>query len=270
MIDVNEFIAQSNDKFEKLKRMCIDTIDWDKYDNTNEYNIKYGKDISIIASDKQMFSASILRHIDVNKCLFSKLHNNLPKRSLKQNYTLYYFDNNDKLIMSEYLLDDLTKQLIFYISNGNENIQIKYFIMPDENGQQKKYFSAAEYALYDSENKVIKCETYIIRSKPPYGISAYGEYYKYDDEGKLIRAIKYDDYNKKFKMDAAIKELCPELVINPLIFEYDFEYEQDHIFCQKTRKYSRNENKIKRFELNISELIKLSDNGVDCFGIKKL
>lgn len=68
IISVVEFIEQSYDKFEKLKNKWTETIDSNKYDNLNEYYVKYGKDMSIHYSDKAMFSSSVLRHIDANKC----------------------------------------------------------------------------------------------------------------------------------------------------------------------------------------------------------
>lgn len=265
LITVNEFIEQAYDKYNELKYKYIDTLDWEKYSDYSGYEVKYGKDTSILFSDKPMFSASILRHIDANKCLFSKLFKKIPKSSKPQEYTAYYYDN-EKLIMSEFKLDAYSKQITFYISNdNNEKVQITFFIMPNENGQPQKHLSSLEYSVYD-DNKLIKCETYINQSKPPYGISVYGEYYQYENS-KLIKAIKYDNYNSNFKMDAVMKELCPTLVINPYIYEYEFEYLDNSVFCQKTRKHSQNENNTNRYELKRAVLNDLSDNGVACFGM---
>ena len=266
-ITVNEFIEQAYTKYNELKCQFIDTINWEKYLNYNEYTIKYCKDNSIIFSDKTMFSASILRHIDANKCLFSRLMKK-PSSLKPQEYTSYFYDDNGKLIMSEFQMDIDTKYTTYYINNNNnnENVQIAFFIMPNEKRQLKKYFSSLEYAVYDNNNRLTKCETYISRPKPPYGISVYGEYYQYNGF-KLIKAIKYDDYNKNFKWSALMKEFCPTIIINPCIYEYYFEYLQDAILCKKIRKYSQNEDSINQYELKKAELIKLANNGVSCFGI---
>lgn len=264
-ITVNEFIEQAYTKYNELKCQFIDTINWEKYLNYNEYTIKYCKDNSIIFSDKPMFSASILRHIDANKCLFSKLIKK-PSSLKSQEYTSYYYDDNGKLIMSEFQIDIYTKQTTYYINNNNENVQITFFIMPNEKMQLQKYFFSLEYSVYDDNNRLTKCETYIRQAKIPFGISVYGEYYQYNGF-KLIKAIKYDDYNKNFKMNAIMKEFCPTIVINPCIYEYYFEYLQNAIFCKKIRKYSQNEDSINQYELKKTELIKLASNGVSCFGI---
>lgn len=268
IIDVVEFIDQAYDKFEEIKNKWIDTIDFNKHDSFSGYDVKYGKDISILFSDKSMFSSSVLRHIDANKCLFTVLKNRLLAKTKSQDYTLYYYDRDDKLILSEFVVDAFCKQRTYYMSNNIESVQISYFIMSTEYGQQKRYFDSVEYAVYDNNHRIIKCETYVNQSKQPYGVSVSGEYYMYEhNEGKLIKAVKYEDYNQNFMKNEIMRTLCPDLIINPYVYEYDFEYDQNHIFCQKVRKYSSNENKIDRYELHRDELIKLRNNGVNCFGV---
>lgn len=270
-IDVYEFIERSEHRFSELKHKWIDTIDLEEYNDSSRYTVKYGKDISITSSDKPMFSASILRHIDLNKSLFSRLYKNLPKKSNPGVYTSYFYNDEGHLIMSEFVIDVYSKQRTYFLCTDNENVQITYFIFQNKNGQSHKSFYSVEYALYDADKKLLACETYVNLFKPPYGISASGEYYKYDDtNGRLIAAVKFEDYNKNFinsDVDRICKQAVPDLVINPHEYNYLFEYNQGQVFCNKIKRYTYSQDKIYQYELNAEELTKLSNNGVICFGV---
>lgn len=147
-----------------------------------------------------------------------------------------------------------------------KKIWLRFFVMNNERGLPKVYFSAFERTVYDDKGRTLECEFYENKSSPPYGTAASAEYYEYEVT-TLIKAVKYEDYNTNFKPHKVLFEICPTLIINPYIFEYSFEYSEGSVFCEKKHKYSGEEDNIKRYELNKGELLKLSKYGADCFGI---
>lgn len=119
LIDVNEFIEKTNKNLNTVREKQNGFIDLEKYKNRSQYTVKIGKDISFNYCDRDMFSGSILRHIDANKCLFSALHRQLPKRANKAEYTLFYYEG-ERLIMSEFNMPGYGSRVTFYSCGENE------------------------------------------------------------------------------------------------------------------------------------------------------
>lgn len=265
LIDINNFVEKINSELNKKDGKWVDYIDLEKYRIRNQYTVKYGKDESFILYGKDMFSYGILRHIDANKCLFSALHRQMPKKSRNEEYTAFYYDD-EHLVMSEFKMPGYGSRITFYLCGENEKNQIAVFIMNNERNLPKVYFSTFEHSIFDDENRIVSNEFYENQSSDPYGVTASAEYYEYDGT-VLTNAIKYENYNKNFKPHSALKEICPTLIINPCIYEYAFEYSNNSVFCEKKHRYSQTENVIKKYELKNVELLKLLKNGVDCFGV---
>lgn len=260
LIDVNKFKENADENFGKIRDNFIARCDWDIYKGKEKFTVKFGKDISFSLSGKNMFGGDILRHADHNKCLFSPLHEKLSPRA--KDYTFYYFDG-DRLVLSEFPMSGYGSRITFYLYDNNAKDLMTFFVMNNERGMLSPSFSELVHSVYDDENRIVSCVFFNNKSGD---VSASGEYYEYEG-ARLIGAVKFEEYSKDCKPDKVILEICPTLIINPFIYEYNFEYTGSAVFCEIIRKYSREEDKAKRFELKNAELAGLKKYGVDCFGI---
>lgn len=281
-----EFVDNSKEKYNKLKEEYIDNIDWSIYKDRTGLTVKYGNDHSIECSGRAAFSGSILRHIDANKCLYSKMYNKIPERADKRNYGAYYFDP-DTLVMSEFVLGN-TKEIVFYLNEPCQKIQAGFFVtdkntfgengtytnlditdtLTESDGALRKILYYADHSVYDNMNRLVSSELYQNIFQPPYGMTASGEYYEYSGE-RLVHAVKYHEYNKNNYINSPsyLRADAPYIYCNPEIYYYDFEYGGGNIVCQKNRKRTPDETVSRQYELKNTELKKLLRHGINCFGI---
>ncbi|MDE7295465.1 MAG: hypothetical protein K2N72_13665 [Oscillospiraceae bacterium] len=258
LIDVNKFKENADESFGKIRDNFIARCDWDIYRGREKFTVKFGKDISFSLSGRNMFGGDILRHADYNKCLFSPLHGKLSPRS--KEYTFYYFDG-DRLVSSEFPMPGYGSRITFYLYDNNAKYLVTFFVMNNERGMPSPSFSELVHSVYDDENRIVSCE--IFNNKTG-SVSASREYYEYEGK-RLIRAVKFEEYSRDYKPDKVMLEICPTLIINPFIYKYNFEYAEAAVFCEIIRKYSREEDTSKRFELKNAVLAGLKKYGVDCF-----
>ncbi len=249
MIVNKEFIEEIRLRSEALCKKYSE-IDISKY-KEKICSALYGK-------DSRMFSRSILRHIDENKCLFKRLSSKLKENQNANDYAKFYFDEHESLIMSEVLLPYEQSVVTVYI---DEKIQATYLY-----ANKKCSLYSLECCEYDTDGKLLSCETYSVLFKPPYGIRVDSEYYTYRDN-LLLNAVKLENFNANFKLNEMMKALSPKRIINPDIYEYVFIYENE-VLCKKTYKFAEDNYLEETINLKKSELDKLKKHDIDCFGIE--
>lgn len=215
-----------------------------------------------------IFSNSILRHIDAGKCLYKQPSAKIRKGVDVNDYYMLYYDSNHKLVMSEPVYSHHFKLVTIYF---DKNIQITYSV--DDDGSTPQFspqFRSMEYTEYNNGH-IGSCEKFSQQYNSPYGVEISGEYYKYDGL-KLISAIRIENYNtayEPFQHPALSLGFIPGRIINPDIFCYDFEYDNpEKLICKKTQRYTSECNKENTITLAMSEIEKLSKFGLNCFGLE--
>ncbi len=224
-------------------------------------NVGYAKDTSYIYYNKNMFSKSLLHHINAKKCLIKRISKKLPEKANPNEYTLYYFDSDNKLLYSSLKIDERRKIVTVFF---DECVQIKYYVTKNTRDEESFSLLSAEINEFDDNNNIIKCETFKNEKKPPYGTSISCEYYYYDNE-ILSKIESFEDYNPNFTLDSFIKSYCPDRIINPEKFTYLFEKNNEDILVKKIRHYSESENRIEDFLFKRKEINRLKSNGINCF-----
>lgn len=227
-------------------------------------NVGYSKDTANIYYNKNMFSKSLLHHINAKKCLIKRISKKLPEKSNPNEYTLYYFDSDNKLLYSSLKIDEYRKMVTVFF---DKYVQIEYLGTKNIRGEESFEIISAEINEFDDNDNIIKCETFKNEKKPPYGTSISCEYYYYDDE-RLAKIESFENYNSNFALDSLIRFACPDRIINPEKFTYLFEKSNEDILVKKIRHYSESENRIENFLFKRKEINRLKSNGINCFDLE--
>lgn len=204
-------------------------------------DIRYGKSPLHI----NMFSCSLLRHIDAQSCHIKKLSNKIKAGANPRDYDAHFFDENGILVKSEYDLGDGENLVTVYISR---DFHVTYY-----NVMGRNYVHCAEYNEYDGDI-LMKSERIQVRSKIPKGIEYYGEYYKYGNN-QLTSAEKIENCYFSRTPEGYI----PNTKWNSFVQLYDFQYNNGSVAAHVTPG--------KRvLTLKEKDIDKLKNNGVYCFG----
>lgn len=228
---------------------------------SKKYNIGYAKDISNIYYNKNMFSKSLVHHFNAKKCLIKKILKKLPDTANPSEYTVYYFDSDNNLVYSSLKIDE-TKRIVTVFFD--KCVQIEYVVTKKNDDKECFSILSAEINEFDSNNNIIKCETFKNKKKHPYGTSISGEYYYYDNN-RLAKIESFVNYNPNFNLNSFIKSYCPDRIINPEKYTYLFEKNNEDILVKKIHYYSKTENRSEELLLKKNEIIKLQSNGINCF-----
>ncbi|MBQ6213288.1 MAG: hypothetical protein IJJ57_10415, partial [Ruminococcus sp.] len=111
------------EKFFKLTESYNSKLDHEFF--IKKFYVGYAKDSAYIFYNKNMFSKSILHHVDAKKCLIKKILKKIPANADPNEYTIYYFDSNNKLLYSSLGIDTLRKIVTVYF---DECVQIEYLV----------------------------------------------------------------------------------------------------------------------------------------------
>lgn len=219
-------------------------------------NVGYAKDTAYAYYDKNMFSKSLLHHINAKKCLIKRISKKLPEKANPNEYNLYYFDSDNKLLYSSLKIDENCKTITVFF---DKCVQIEYLVTKNYRGEESFSVLSAEINEFDDNNNIIKCETF-----KKYGTSISCEYYYYDKE-RLAKIESFENYDPNFALDRLIRFACPDRIINPEKFTYLFEKNNEDILVKKIRHYSESENRIEDFLFKRKEINRLKSNGINCF-----
>lgn len=246
------------EKYSTIKELYANKLDYSIFSKT--YNIAYAKDLSYIYYDKNMYSHSLLHHFNAKKCLFKRLMKKLPQNANPDEYTAFYFDSDNNLLFSSLRLDDNRRNITVFF---DENIQIEY--LATKNSDSKECFSilTVEVSEYDSNNNIIKCETFKNVLRQPYGISISVEYYNYSDN-KLTEIESYENYNQNFVLNDTIKLFCPDRIINPEHYKYQLIHKNDDILIKKIHYFSKKDTRTEELLFKQKEILKLKSKGIEC------
>ena len=247
------------EKFFKLTESYNSKLDHEFF--IKKFYVGYAKDSAYIFYNKNMFSKSILHHVDAKKCLIKKILKKIPANTDPNEYTIYYFDSNNKLLYSSLGIDTLRKIVTVYF---DECVQIEYLVTKNSFGEEIFDILSAEINEFDDNKKIIKCEVFKNEKKSPYGTSISIEYYFYDNE-RLSKVENYMNYNPNFILDSIVKMYCPNRIINPEKYTYLFKNNNDDILVKKIHHYSETEERIENLSLKRKEIEKLKSNGFNCF-----
>lgn len=226
-------------------------------------NVGYAKDTAIFY-DKNMFSKSLLHHINAKKCLIKRISKKLPNNANPNDYTLFYFDSNNKLLYSSFKIDENRKMVTVFF---DDRVQIEYYVTKNDYGKECFSIISAEINEFDDNNKIIKCETFQNEKKSPFGTSISCEYYYYDKEN-LAKIECYMNYNPNFyteRFNSFRRLYCPDRIINPEKYTYLFEKSNEDILVKKIHHFSETEDHIVNLLLTRKEINKLKSNGINCF-----
>lgn len=222
---------------------------------TKNLNVGYAKDTSNIYYGKNMFSKSLLHHINAKKCLIKRISKKLPEKANPNEYTFYYFDLDNKLLYSSLKIDENRKTVTVFF---DKCVQIEYLVTKNNRGEESFSVLSAEITEFD-DNNIIKCETF-----KKYGTSVSCEYYYYYNE-KLAKIESFENYDPNFTLDSFIRFACPDRIINPEKYTYLFEKNNEDILVTKIHHYSESQNRTENFLFNRKEINKLKSNGINCF-----
>ena len=205
---ITELTFKANDLYKKC--CLLQQADLTAYLASSD-NVRYGiQPIDFDVFDN-MFSCRLLRHFDNEQCQIKRLSKSLKCNANLSNYTLFFFNNSEKLLRSEFQVFPNEKIITIYFSKE------LCVLFRSING--KLYLYGAESNEYDNNERIIKSESIQIQPKMPTGIRFFGEYYHYNEEA-LISAEKIRDCFFRKQLNKYVWERNQK----PAIYSYSFKY----------------------------------------------
>ena len=103
----------------------------------------------------------------------------------------YYFDENDRIILSEKYVNQRLEYLNFYFYCGNECVLISYFLGKLAGFRKHPLFFICK-SEYDKSNRIIRCVESNLWGADVYEATSYEEHlFRYDDETTYVTRKKY-------------------------------------------------------------------------------
>lgn len=265
MREFNE--EQIMQKFEKIKRVCVDTFVPDM--TVGRENSKFIKDIYELDNP---FSKMITPHICSGKSLFKKVRNSIPKNGNKQEYIELFYDDEGRLVrgeldmgragfLSETLLGaDSSKFVTFYLSDD-------LWIDVTANsvaGDYKYSWTSFEQSERDSEGRLVSVESFKNDPSITEGVIVNAEYYEYED-GILSHITQYKDYYSHLPamMRDFVMSSMPDRVFNPDVINYSFEISGSDIICTRSQYFRVSQTITHEIRIPEKEVLKMKEYGID-------